>query len=57
MNKRDTYTIEEIDDEEENRRLAMSVEYVYADNTRFLISIVASSIDHQIKLVISLTKL
>ena len=31
----------------------MRVEYVYADNTRFLLSIVASSTDHQIKLAIS----
>ena len=31
----------------------MRVEYVYANNTRFQLSIVASSTDHQIKLVIS----
>ena len=31
----------------------MHVEYVYADNTRFLLSIAASSTYHQIKLVIS----
>ena len=31
----------------------MHVEYVYADNTRFLLSIAASSTDHQIKLDIS----
>ena len=45
--------IEEIGDEEDNRRSTMCVEYVYADNTRFLLSIAASSTDHQIKLVIS----
>ena len=31
----------------------MRVVYVYSDNTRFLISIVASCIDHQINLAIS----
>ena len=42
-----THPIEEVEDDEDNIGPAMCVEYVDADNTRFVISIVASRIDHQ----------
>ena len=55
--KTKTQPIEELGDEEDNMRSTMHVEYVYVDNTQFLLSIAASNTDHQIKFAISLMKL
>ena len=46
-----THLIEEIEDEEDNRRPTMCVEYVYAYNAQSFVSIATTSID-QFKLTI-----
>ena len=47
-----THPIEEVEADEDNIGPAMCIKYVDADKTRFVISIVASCIDHQMYLPI-----
>ena len=41
-----THPIEEVEDEEDNKRHVTHVEYAYADNTRFFVSIVDINTNH-----------